>query len=207
MISAALNMCVTLGYHRRTVHTGKQTDVKADTMAAQEALFWTVYVYEGGIATRLDRPSGIRDSDITVPAPAQEPRYLTLSRIQRRAWEQLYSPAAQSTRTPGDRESSAWALVGSVRTVLADCQGEMQGLLPRAGAEAMDLGPDPMRIVYLQSDLVCYQSILSMLLRVIPGAEEECAAEASRTLEVHEQAMRSLRQCSWSALVSKYMGW
>lgn len=83
-ISAALNMCQSLGYHRLS---------QAKPTPEQQQLFWTVYSLEGGLSLRFSRSSGIQDTDITLSTGDKQPRSVRIARIQKMVYAHLYSPA------------------------------------------------------------------------------------------------------------------
>ena len=84
--------------------------MEQDTTRAQEhklRLFWSVYCLDKGLSLRLGRASAIQDYDVSiaptfnlddVPGPWKSiyTLWITLSRIQGKVYEQLYSPAALS---------------------------------------------------------------------------------------------------------------
>lgn len=209
MLSSALSMCQTLGYHRLNPR-----DSQDSAQQAKERLFWTVYSYENGMALRLGRSSGIRDSDITLPRQPDEPRYLHVSRIQRQVWDRLYSPAGLATPAH-ERGLVVQDLAGQLRAVLEDVYTEISALLPTEPARrAGDPETDPMRIVYLQCDLVCNLSLLTLVLRAVPvpmgeswQVSHECVEVARNTFEVHQQCIRSVHACRDPLIVKKYISW
>lgn len=74
---------------------------------------------------------------------------------------------------------------------------------------------DPMRVVYLQCDLVCQSSLLALILRAIPtaggslsGISDDCVAVARDTMEIHQQCMMAVRGCKNDPfMVTKYINW
>ncbi|KFA56223.1 hypothetical protein S40293_00182 [Stachybotrys chartarum IBT 40293] len=209
LISSALSMCQTLGYHRLN-----PKDSQDSAQQAKQRLFWAVYSYENSIALRLGRSSGIRDSDITLPRQPGEPRYLHVSRIQRQVWDRLYSPAGLATPAH-ERGLVVQDLAGQLRAVLEDVYAEMSALLPtEAVGRAGDPETDPMRIVYLQCDLVCNLSLLTLVLRAVPmpmgepwQVSHECVEVARNTFEVHQQCIRSIHACRDPLIAKKYISW
>jgi hypothetical protein len=92
LISTAMTLCQTLGYHRLDTSQGRNHEMET-------RLFWAVYTYERGLSLRLGRCSGIADSQITLPIEPDEHRSIRHGRIQGRVYDQLYRPNAPSTGT------------------------------------------------------------------------------------------------------------
>ncbi|KAF2870538.1 fungal-specific transcription factor domain-containing protein [Massariosphaeria phaeospora] len=110
MVSAAVGMCQTLGYHR--IQTMKD-DTEEDRSAKLHA-FWFIYMQDKTLSLRLGRASSMPDWDISLPFlnPLQNsfmrpgpssttPKgtemliyWLKLAQIQGKIYETLYSPAA-----------------------------------------------------------------------------------------------------------------
>lgn len=103
LISTAAQLCQTLGYHRAS-------SMETDSMAVQEnkhRLFWSVYCLDKGLSLRLGRASTIQDYDISLAPTFTRldisclwktvyTLWITLSRIQGKVYELLYSPAGLS---------------------------------------------------------------------------------------------------------------
>lgn len=119
-ISSALNICQTLGYHRLSSVGGSKSPLRI----SQENLFWAVYSFESGLSLRLGRSSSVRDADITLLASQEEPRSLKVARIQRRAYDHLYSTTA-SCKSSSERSRSARDLAKQLRDLLDQAQSEI----------------------------------------------------------------------------------
>ena len=103
LVTTALQMCISSGYHRATSSTND-----APLLREQKSwIFWSLYSAEKGLSLRLGRPSSVSDYDITLPLPGLEKadckpyyactiRWIKLSGIQGRVYQMLYSPAALS---------------------------------------------------------------------------------------------------------------
>ncbi|KAF5234641.1 hypothetical protein FANTH_11993 [Fusarium anthophilum] len=90
LISTAMTLCQTLGYHRlESPKNGHQS--------MQPDLFWVVYAYEKGLSLRLGRCSGVRDSEVSLTRQENQHRSIRLGRIQGKAYDQLYSPEGLNT--------------------------------------------------------------------------------------------------------------
>lgn len=113
LVTTALNMCVSAGYHRASTKKDETLLLKRQ----KSWIFWSLYSVEKGLSLRLGRSSSVSDYDITLPLPDLEQadcrpyyscsiRWIKLSSIQGRVYKMLYSPAAlaepQASRT-------AWA--------------------------------------------------------------------------------------------------
>jgi len=114
-ISAASGLCQTLGYHRQ--HSSRENG--QPLRAAQELLFWTVYKLDKGLSLRFDRPSNIRDAEITLPFDPDEPQATRLGRIQGRVYDQLYSPVGLS-RPDEERGHIAETLARELRELISE---------------------------------------------------------------------------------------
>lgn len=109
-IATASHMSQTLGMHSIVAMANDDAETKREKLR----LFWMIYLQEKGLSLRLGRSSTIRDSDVTVPSLAPNPRadtaifgqlqkWTELARIQGMVYDQIYSPAAliqpQAVRT------------------------------------------------------------------------------------------------------------
>lgn len=119
-ISAASDLCQTLGYHRLRPLNGQGQSERA----AQERLFWTVYAIEKGLSLRLGRSSNIRDAEITLAFDPDEPRSIKLGRINGMVHDQLYSPAGLS-RPDEERSYLAEALSRDLRELINETHAEI----------------------------------------------------------------------------------
>ncbi|KAI0881294.1 uncharacterized protein GGS22DRAFT_192382 [Annulohypoxylon maeteangense] len=204
-ISTASDLCQRLGYHRLP---RKGADPSIQT--AQERLFWTVYKFERGLSLRHGRPSSIRDAEITLPTNPNELRSTKVARIQGKVYDELYSPVGLS-RPDDERSRMAKILATELRDLISMARAEILDIdnQPR-GSEA-----DPMRIVYLQCDIVCQSSLLALILRAITTARgslssisDECVTVARETLDIHHECMTAVRSCKTDPfMVTKYINW
>jgi hypothetical protein len=119
-VSAALDLCQTLGYHRRRPRTERDQALRD----AQEQLFWTVYGMEKGLSLRLGRSSTIRDGEITLPLDQDEPRATKLGRIHGMVYDQLYSPVGLS-RSSDERSYAVESLAEDVRRIIREAHAEV----------------------------------------------------------------------------------
>ncbi|KAI9704645.1 MAG: hypothetical protein M1820_005393 [Bogoriella megaspora] len=193
-ISAASDLCQTLGYHR----TRPETDSDRSLHATQERLFWTVYMLEKGLSLRFGRSSSIRDAEITLPLNPDEPRSIKLARVNGLIYDQPYSPSGLS-RPAEERGHAAEALGRDLRELINRTDGE----------------PDPMRAIYLKCDLVCQNSLLALVFQAIPTTQDfrgealgDCVSVARNALDIHEQCMKDVRDCKNDPfMVTKYINW
>ncbi|KAI1414111.1 hypothetical protein F5Y13DRAFT_179093 [Hypoxylon sp. FL1857] len=205
-ISTAADFCQRLGYHR--LRPSRRSD--QSLQAAQERLFWSVYKYDKSLSLRSSRPSNIRDTEITLPLNPNEPRSTRLARIQGKVYEELYSPTGLSQ--PDDKRShTAELLAAELRGLINETHVEISDAPSQNG----DGGTDPMRVVYLQCEILCESSLLALILRAVPAAQgslsgisDDCVAVARDTLDVHHQCMMEVRGCKTdSSMVTKYINW
>lgn len=198
--------------------------------SAQERLFWAVYRFDKAISFRLGRPSTIRDSEITLPfGPDEQPRPTRLARLQGKVYDQLFSPVGLS-RLDHERTYMAEALAEELRGLINETHAEISVCFhcPSSGPPDLtdkqsqgstvqpgDSESDPMGVIYLQFDLVCQSSMLTLILRAIataPGSQsgisDDCLAVARVALDMHEQSMRSVYSCKSNPfMVAKYISW
>lgn len=118
-ISAASNLCQTLGYHHR------RKGVEDSLQAAQERLFWTVYKLDKALALRFGRSSNIRDADIMLPYEPNETRQRRLARLQGKVHEQLFSPASLSQLDDAERGRLAETLAEESRELINETHVEI----------------------------------------------------------------------------------
>ncbi|WAO96393.1 Zn(2)-C6 fungal-type domain-containing protein [Fusarium falciforme] len=201
LLSNALSLCQTLGYHRLS-NSRRGTGAAQD---AQKQLFWAVFGYESGLSLRLGRSSGIRDSDIVTPVNPNEPRFIKVSRVQRQVYDRLYSPASLSA-SADDRYQTCQRLSQEMRATIYETRVELSEATIKA--ETGDSEADPMRVIYLQCDFVCQSSLLALILKAIPPGQhpdipDNCIAVARSTLDMHERCMEGMRRCKDLLLVRK----
>ncbi|KAI0149689.1 hypothetical protein F4776DRAFT_174560 [Hypoxylon sp. NC0597] len=205
-ISTASDLCQRLGYHR--LRSSRETD--PSRRSAQESLFWTVHKHDKSLALRLGQPSNIRDAEITLPLNPDEPRPTRLARIQGKVYDQLYSPAGLS-QLDAERGHRAEALAVELRGLIDETRAEISD----ATSQSSDGETDPMRVVYLQCELLCQSSLLALILRAVPTAggslilvSEDCLVVAREAMDVHHQCMMGVGGCKTdSSMVMKYINW
>lgn len=104
-VSAAVNHCRTLGYHRLSERAATSSRAATDPENTRR-LFWSVYIMDKTLCLLLGRASCLQDFEIDALQPAlsidpgRRPwdenfvSALELARIQGRIYDQLYSPSA-----------------------------------------------------------------------------------------------------------------
>ncbi|KAH8690118.1 hypothetical protein BGW36DRAFT_390242 [Talaromyces proteolyticus] len=205
-ISAATNLCQTLGYHRLSP---RMEGMDQSSQEAQNRLFWTIYKIDKGLSLQLGRPSNMRDDEITLLPDTPEPLYTRLGRIQGKVYDQLYSPVGLS-RPSHERGNIAQTLAGQVRDIINETHSEALDATTRI----IDDQTDPMQRILLQCDLVCQSSLLAMILRAVPVApglpsdvSDDCIAVARDVFDIHQKCMADLRSCKEPSLVTQYLSW
>ncbi|EWG56011.1 hypothetical protein FVEG_14103 [Fusarium verticillioides 7600] len=200
LISTAMTLCQTLGYHRLD-------SLKDGHQHMQSDLFWVVYAYEKGLSLRLGRCSGVRDSEVLLTRQENQHRSLRLGRIQGKAYDQLYSSeglgASNNTRC-----EVAKGLAQELQSIIDETHHE----IAQALAENRDMNDDPMKVIYLHCDLVCQSALTAMVLRVLPGSQgmevhESCLTVARNTLDLHDQCMKLVNGCKDPLLIRRYINW
>ncbi|CAG2003416.1 unnamed protein product [Fusarium graminearum] len=200
LISNAMTLCQTLGYHRLDRYSGGDQEI-------QTQLFWAVYSYENGLSLRLGRYSGIRDSDITLVIEPSHHRAIRFGRIQGRIYSHLYSPEGL-TYTNDAREEAAGVLAQEIQSIIDETQADIAAAL----CQSSTVEEDPARVIYLHCDLVCQSSMMSMVLRAIPtptgtDAIDNCVTVARNTLDLHGQCMKLVDGCKNPLLMKRYISW
>ncbi|KAL6916611.1 hypothetical protein FSST1_008106 [Fusarium sambucinum] len=200
LISNAMTLCQTLGYHRLDGYSGGDKEI-------QTQLFWAVYSYENGLSLRLGRYSGIRDSDITLIIEPCHHRAIRFGRIQGRIYSHLYSPEALAS-TDDVRGEAAGILAQEIQSIIDETQADISAALCRSSM----VKEDPARVIYLHCDLVCQSSMMSMVLRAIPASRntdpiDSCVTVARNTLDLHGQCMKLVDGCRDPLLMKRYISW
>lgn len=124
-LTAAAQMCITLGYHRDQ----PQQSEKKEARQRRIRLFWLVYMIDKMLSLRLSRPSLLRDGDITAPFPFEHyedtvgeclnpviPKWVKMSRLQGKVYDDIYSPGAL-LRPEALREARARELAAELHAV------------------------------------------------------------------------------------------
>ncbi|RSL59478.1 hypothetical protein CEP53_005763 [Fusarium sp. AF-6] len=205
LLSNALSLCQTLGYHR----LGNSRGGTGADQNTQKQLFWAVFGYESGLSLRLGRSSGIRDTDIATPIDPKEPHFIKVARVQRQVYDRLYSPASLSAGAE-DRYQACQTLSREMRATIEETRLELSEATSKAETGAFEA--DPMRLIYLQCDFVCQSSLLALILKAIPPGQHTDIPEnyievSRRTLDMHERCMEGMRHCKDPLLVRKYVNW
>ncbi|KAF0635419.1 hypothetical protein FPSE5266_10916 [Fusarium pseudograminearum] len=200
LISNAMTLCQTLGYHRLDRYSGSDQET-------QTQLFWAVYSYENGLSLRLDRYSGIRDSDITLVIEPSHHRAIRFGRIQGRIYSHLYSLEGLAS-TDDARGEAAGVLAQEIQSIIDETQADIAVAL----CQNSTVDEDPARVIYLHCDLVCQSSMMSMVLRAIPAprgtdAIDSCVTVARNTLDLHGQCMKLVDGCKDPLLMKRYISW
>ncbi|GAB1202337.1 hypothetical protein APSETT445_000949 [Aspergillus pseudonomiae] len=198
LASTAFRLCQTLGYHRASSMENDSFTVRQN----KRRLFWSVYVTEKALSLRLGRASSIQDYDISLPAEdgllgdfepwrTIYPLWINLARIQGKVYEMLYSPAA--LRKPANERAS------HARQLAAEMQMSVEEPFKKASPKFTNVSP--LDEIYLMSDEVCRLSVLTLIYRAIPAAEDsrstfidECIETARVTLELHQSCMTMMEE-------------
>ncbi|KAF2652653.1 hypothetical protein K491DRAFT_695375 [Lophiostoma macrostomum CBS 122681] len=203
-ISAASTHCLTLGYNRLRSYFGKSQSVAT----AQEGLFWAVYRLDKGISLRLGQSSNLRDGDISLSLP-NDARMRTAN-IQGRAYDELYSPKGL-IREDFERTCIAESFALEVRQCIAETKAD---ILKTFGNSATH-PTDPVGKAYMQCDLICQYSLLTLILRAVSApvgspctVSDECLSAAREALHMHEECIATVRSCKNEPLMlARYVNW
>ncbi|GKZ30858.1 hypothetical protein AbraIFM66950_010496 [Aspergillus brasiliensis] len=206
LISAAVRLCQTLGYHRSS------PSEKNSKPTLGYALFWTIYVLEKAVSLRLGRASTIQDYDVTSVVNIEmtgldEPYnkiyflWVRLATIQGKVYEFLYSPAALA-RPESERAAHA-------RQLASEMQQEI--MEPFEGIHFND-HRSPVDEVFFRADKVARLSVLTLIYRAIPpqGTQgtfiNECIETARSALEVHQNCLVDVKEMT-EHIKASYFHW
>lgn len=207
--TAAVTMCQTLGYHRRTSAAAAAADPAFDLKAA---LFWFAYSNDKCFSIRFGRSSMIQDNDITIPRrlgdtihlpdPAWSTifhQWITHAEFVGKAYEQLYSPTAL-THTPERRAENARRLIRTLDGMSQNMRVEREaaGILTPPTPPSSESRPSPYSIALsIVSDDVMFYSARTLIYRAIPNERgsngslyAECIEAARKAFACHHDCMR-----------------
>ena len=213
MISAAANLCQTLGYHRYA----SMKDEPADECAARIHVFWFVYVMDKTIALRLGRVPCIPDWSVSLPLPAHDSEdkmphmadiqryWIKLAEIQGQIFERLYSPGA-FLRPDSERVQTATQLVDSLNAEW-NLRKRVRIVFPGFDSNAGDL--------FYHADVVGHHSTAALIQRAIrPGADgtsstchDDCIRSARAALAAHQACADVFNTKENEELWSGYIHW
>ncbi|KAF5965579.1 C6 transcription factor [Fusarium bulbicola] len=201
LVSAAVGICQTLGWHQLVPNNDRTTDRKV-------SLFWLTYLLDKGLSLRLGRPAVIPDDEITLPErmdKADVPggwrdlltQWIRHSRLVGRAYQDLYSPSAlrKSAQERGERERS---LIAALKRIMDDSLMPLgQAHLVERNTEDFGSAPDRMINTVLEADEVWYWTTLTFIRRAVPSTEggqgavsPACLESARMAFEAHGECMR-----------------
>ncbi|KAF5489358.1 putative transcriptional regulatory protein [Colletotrichum siamense] len=214
-IATASHMSQTLGMHSIVAMANDDAETKREKLK----LFWMIYMHEKGLSLRLGRSSTIRDSDVTVPSLAPNPRadtaifgqlqkWTELARIQGMVYDQIYSPAAliqpQAVRTARARRLAS-VLEGFTSKTSPDELRYMQAMKDAVG--------DLFFEAFICTTRVTHLSLFCLIYRAIPAEPgegtvfgKECIASARQALEEHEKCMSIIQKLDEDFLET-YVNW
>ncbi|KAH7177012.1 hypothetical protein EDB81DRAFT_898613 [Dactylonectria macrodidyma] len=191
LISAAVNLCQTLGCHRTSSMERDSTATKADKMR----LFWSVYRLDAALSVRLGRTAAMKEHDIPLPSNLLALRWAKFAEIQTNAFSLLFSPSA--LQQPGQqRIENATSLVLELQALVNEtrnAQNEVQDPTPR------QMNSDPMRTVYLEAEQVVHLTVLALVSRVAPLPDNPlqfvsnyALATSRAALDAHQRGLDAL---------------
>ncbi|KAL3301553.1 fungal specific transcription factor [Colletotrichum asianum] len=214
-IATASHMSQTLGMHSIVAMANDDAETKREKLK----LFWMIYMHEKGLSLRLGRSSTIRDSDVTVPSLAPNPRadtaifgqlqkWTELARLQGMVYDQIYSPAAliqpQAVRTARARRLAS-VLEGFTSKTSPDELRYMQAMKDAVG--------DLFFEAFICTTRVTHLSLFCLIYRAIPAEPgegtvfgRECIASARQALEEHERCMSIIHKLDEDFLET-YVNW
>lgn len=211
--------------------------METDSSSGQEnqfRLFWSVYCLDKGLSLRLGRASSIQDYDISLsPSMGRVDipdlwrtvytLWITLSRIQGKVYELLFSPAAL-TQPETERVAHARRLAAEMQDSVME-PFKVPPFLKSTYSQSLLLTDEQrlnmefhklsdIEILYLKSDEVSRLSVLTLIYRAIPSPPTEnrstfipdCVQTARAALESHQDCMITLKESN-EALKCSYMHW
>ncbi|KAH6653155.1 hypothetical protein BKA67DRAFT_519399, partial [Truncatella angustata] len=203
MSNIAAQMCQTLGYHQMPTAQGTQVHI-LDQERRIDALRYT-YIVNKALALRLGRASAFQDYDISVPIYGPGNRQETLwqkivaarvrhARVQGKIYEQLYSSKAL-VAPPEHRTSHAMALAESVKAMIADLERIKIEFGNSHDAATQDMPTRDASIHILGSQMIQYQSSLTLIYRAVPESGHTSNTFADECNEAARIAFQHHRSC------------
>ncbi|KAH7128020.1 hypothetical protein B0J13DRAFT_454148, partial [Dactylonectria estremocensis] len=174
LISAAVNICQTLGYHRTPSVEGDTAPAKDEKMR----LFWSIYRLDAALSLRLGRTPAMQEHDITLPSNPLVLRWVKFAKIQSNAFSFLFSPSALQ-RSDEDRISNATCLVLALQAIKIE------------DLTSGRLDSDPMRRVYLEAEHVVQLTVLALISRVAPLPDNPLQFVSNYALDTSRGALNA----------------
>ncbi|KAH8196921.1 hypothetical protein TruAng_008907 [Truncatella angustata] len=175
-----------------------------------DALRYT-YIVNKALALRLGRASAFQDYDISVPIYGPGNRQETLwqkivaarvrhARVQGKIYEQLYSSKAL-VAPPEHRTSHAMALAESMKAMIADLERIKIEFGNSHDAATQDMPTRDASIHILGSQMIQYQSSLTLIYRAVPESGHTSNTFADECNEAARIAFQHHRSCMAHASV------
>jgi hypothetical protein len=178
-------------------------------------LFWLLYILDRGLCLRIGRAPVIQDYDIAVPLPSrginelERPSrdlirfWIGLSEVQGRVYEDLYSPRAlRQPRATRAQQSEALALELKKMWAEHDNVGRVIGTTEETHR------------MFMMADKVTLSTILTLILRAFPMAEDqslscsqECVAAARHAMHLHQICAMEYSKMVGKGVFSEYLHW
>ncbi|KJZ75275.1 hypothetical protein HIM_05201 [Hirsutella minnesotensis 3608] len=196
----AAQLCQTAGYHR--IETAREDPAAAKLKGS---LFWTIFNVDASLSLRLRRAPAIHECDINIPCvigldafglewSAISAFWIKIARLQRRIYQDLYSPAAQSTSQPQliDRARMLAEDARSLQVESEECRTLLHSYLQAVNSSG--IGDMILRGHEAQFH-VTFALVFQYIPRAVPQVErsrfsEECLAAARQAMMVHRDCAR-----------------
>ncbi|RTE83564.1 hypothetical protein BHE90_001940 [Fusarium euwallaceae] len=211
---AASQMSQTMGFHSAAAMSRDDSAMRKQKMN----LFWTIYIYEKGLALRLGRPSTIRDSEITIPRMEMDrsdtvnwgwmPKWIELARLQGMTYDQIYSPSVWS-QPQAIRASRARRLASDLEALTTRVTPEERRYMDML---RQSVG-DELHEVLVRTDRVVQLSLLCLIYKGVPAetgdataSREEYISTAREALDEHQTCMSIIANME-DDFLETYINW
>ncbi|KAF6817570.1 fungal specific transcription factor [Colletotrichum plurivorum] len=190
-ISTASRMSQAMGLHQIACRQGHDFDADA---RQKTKLFFAIMILEKNLSLQLGRSSTLRDHDLGVPLKdirmghqvggslgIMSPKWLQISQIEGRVYEEIYSPAALQ-QPPSQRNARANLLASGLKTIIQESrpfESEFLRERRRAVGEKLD-------DLLTQCDKV---SNLSLMCLIYSGVSVDNAPFCDECIDTARQAL------------------
>ena len=217
-ITASIQMCQTLGYHREMALVPES----AQQTRRRKRLVWMIVIIDKTLSLRLGRASSIRDGDFTLEKLSDNSqddlsafsfmtllsKWIDLSLLQGQVYDDIFSPRAL-LQPEGIRVARARELATDLQRVF-ETMGTAESQVLELRRQT--IGND-MHELFQRADRINHLATLTLVYRAIPAGPysnsvfcEECVATASEALNEHRKCLAILKDVEGEVL-EMYLQW
>lgn len=211
----ACQICQTLGYNREALATPETSYSKQ----RRTKLFWSIYMLDKMVALRLNRPSSLRDGDITLRVQTHDiystdqtmtvfPGWIETATLHGKIYDDIYSLSALAESTDV-RDVRAREIAAELERVFTTT-GAMEAYFAHHNVE--DIGGQVIDIM-MRAERISQLATLTLVYRSIRPATDrgsafcpECLHTANQCLEEHRACLDILKDVEMS-IVELYVQW